>query len=231
MRGDPAVEEGLHVGGAEPVADRLQPIRVGTGGEPVGQLGEGDARPAGLALGPLVAVDPHLGRIREVGADLDEAGTELAVEHVEVVDADPALRLGPAEVDATGRRPGVLGGAEHPLELLGGDDGHHPVAAGPFGSLQVGPDVIELAVIPAAAVGLLQLQDRDPMARGERLDLAPEAVADLLDQRRRADRVAEMTFQELVDLRRRPAGWARRRSGTAGRRTRPPTRRGRRARR
>jgi hypothetical protein len=152
-------------------------------------------------LGPLVAVDPHLGRIGEVGADLDEPGSELAVEDVEVVDADPALLLRPPEVDATGGRPGVLGRGEDPLELLRRDDGDHPEAAGPFGSFQVGTDVIELAVIPAAAVRLLQLQDRDPMARSEGLDLASEASADLLDESGRADAIAEVTFQELVDLR------------------------------
>jgi hypothetical protein len=174
---------------------------MGTRGEPVGQLHEAEASPAGLALGPLVAVDPHLGRIREVGADLDEPGTELAVKHVEVVDPDPALLLGPPEVDATGGRPGVLGRGEHPLELLGGDDGDHPVTAGPFGSLQIGADVIELAVIPAAAVGLLQQQDRDPMMPGEGLDLPPEAGTDALDESGRADAIAEVAFQEVVDLR------------------------------
>jgi hypothetical protein len=30
-----------------------------------------------------VAVQPDLGRIRKIGADLDEAGTEVAVEDVE----------------------------------------------------------------------------------------------------------------------------------------------------
>jgi hypothetical protein len=37
--------------------------------------------------------DPHLGRVGEVAADLDEAGTELAVVHVEVVRVDPPLLL------------------------------------------------------------------------------------------------------------------------------------------
>ncbi|HXP13939.1 MAG TPA: hypothetical protein VN907_01350, partial [Actinomycetes bacterium] len=54
--GQPAVEEALEVGRAQPVADRLQGGRVVAAGEPVGQLGEGDASGGGLAFGPLVAV-------------------------------------------------------------------------------------------------------------------------------------------------------------------------------
>ena len=105
----PAVEEALDVVGAEPVADRLQSARVLTGGEAVGQLAEGETGPAGLALGPLVTVQPDLGRIGEVGADLDEAGPELGVEDVEVVDPDPAFLLD--EVEAHDARLGraVLG--------------------------------------------------------------------------------------------------------------------------
>ena len=41
-----------------------------------------------------MAVDPNLRRIREVGADLIEPRPEVGVQHVEVVDADPALGHG-----------------------------------------------------------------------------------------------------------------------------------------
>jgi hypothetical protein len=41
---------------AEPIADRLQRHGVIAGGEPVGQLGEGDPGPGGLPLGPLMPV-------------------------------------------------------------------------------------------------------------------------------------------------------------------------------
>ena len=65
-------------GWAEPVAERLQPLGL-AGGEAVGQLGE--AMPCrGLPLGPLVAVDPHLGRVGEVGAQLDEPRAELGIQ-------------------------------------------------------------------------------------------------------------------------------------------------------
>ena len=54
--------------------------------------------------------------------------------------------------------PCAAGGGEHPLELLGRHDRDHPEAALPLGLLQVGADVVELAVIPAGAVGPLQAQ-------------------------------------------------------------------------
>jgi hypothetical protein len=55
-----------------------------------------------------------------------------------------------------------------------------PVA---FGSLQVGADVIKLAVIPSGPVGLLKVQDGDAVGLGERVNVATEAVGDLLDHR------------------------------------------------
>src|SRR6185312_12456782 len=87
----PAVEEGLNVGRAEAVADRLQPRWVVTAGKAVTQRAERGAGPLGLPFRPLMPVQPHLRRIREVGTDLDEAGPELRVVEVEGVDADPPL--------------------------------------------------------------------------------------------------------------------------------------------
>jgi hypothetical protein len=59
--GDPAVEERLNVGGPEAVADGLEALGSGAGGEPVGQFGEADPSPAGLPFGPLMSVDPLRG--------------------------------------------------------------------------------------------------------------------------------------------------------------------------
>ena len=122
----PPLEERVDVGRAEPIADRLQGGRVVTGPEPVGQLGEADPGGGGLLLGPLVPVQPDLGRIREVGAQLDEARPELGVPDVEVEDADPAIGLD----ERVARRAGLPGGqvvaGEHRLELLGHPDRHHP---------------------------------------------------------------------------------------------------------
>jgi hypothetical protein len=61
------------------IADLLQGGRVVAGGEAVGQLGEPDPRPLRLPLGPLMAVEPDLGRVGEVGADLDERRAEALI--------------------------------------------------------------------------------------------------------------------------------------------------------
>ena len=87
------------------------------GGESVGQLGEGDPGPGRLPLGPLVAVDPDLGRVREVRADLDERRAEIGIPQVEVVAGHPPVSLGEGELRR--RRAGLPPvGGPHPLELL-----------------------------------------------------------------------------------------------------------------
>ena len=114
---DPAIEERLDVTGGEAVADRLQPLRLGAGRKPVRQRGVAKTGVVGLALGPLVPVEPDLRRIGEVGADLDEARPEVGVADVEVVDADAALLFEELKPDGPGR-VGAVAGAEDPLVLL-----------------------------------------------------------------------------------------------------------------
>ena len=130
-----------------------------------------------------------LSRIGEVGADLDEAGPEVGVVDVEVVHPDPAVFLHEVEAHDTGLGRAVLG-AEHPLELLGGHDGDDPGATLGLGPLEVGTNVVQLAVVPARPVRLLQREDRHLVLGGEGLHLAAETVADLLQEGRRWDREA-----------------------------------------
>jgi hypothetical protein len=77
--GEPVLGERLDGGRPKPVADLPQGRRVVGGGESVGQLGEPDPGMCGLAFGPLVAVDPNLGGVGEVGADLDERRPEVDI--------------------------------------------------------------------------------------------------------------------------------------------------------
>ena len=90
-RRHPAVEEGLDVARARAGRRWLAGGGSVTGCEAVGELAEAMPGPAGLALHPLVAVQPHLCRIGEVAADLDERRARTPVENVEVVGADAAL--------------------------------------------------------------------------------------------------------------------------------------------
>jgi hypothetical protein len=72
---------GEHLDGArlEPVADLLQRSGILAGRKTVGQLREPDPGPQRLPLGPLMPVDPDLGRVGEVGADLDERAAEVLI--------------------------------------------------------------------------------------------------------------------------------------------------------
>jgi hypothetical protein len=93
----------------------------------------------------------------------------------EVEDADPTLLRHPREI-GTAARTGALGSAVGPLELLGGHDGYHPRSARSLRPIEIGAHMIELAVIPTGAVGLVQRQDRDVMTGGERLDVPPDPL-------------------------------------------------------
>jgi hypothetical protein len=64
------------------------------------------------------------------------------------------------------------------------------------GARDVVANVVELAVIPARAVRLLQPQHRDVAVVGEAAHRPPEPVPDLLEQRRRRQREPEMVMQE-----------------------------------
>ena len=161
----------------------------------------------GLALGPLVAVEPDLGRIRKVGADLDEARPEVRVEDVEVVDADAALLA--EELKPHGVAGGAVAGAEDPLELLAGHDRHDPEASLTLGRLQVGADVVELAVIPTRPVRLLERRIGIPWAsanrltsRRKRLPMLPSSAADGIGLPRcpvmnRADLTADLQIRHV----------------------------------
>ena len=148
-----------------------------------------------------MAVAPHLGRVGEVGADLDEAGSEVSVQQVEVPHADPALLLHELEPHRPrSRLVGAVLGPEDPLHLLGRHDRHHPEAALALRRLQVGHHVVQLAVVEAGPVRLLQPENRDLPLRREVLDRLAEAVAVLLEQRRGGDGIAPVAHQELHDL-------------------------------
>lgn len=76
----PLAQQRVDLGGPETVADRLQPVHIVDGGEPVVQRGEPDPGLGGLAFGPLVAVDAQLGGVGEVGAELDEERAEILID-------------------------------------------------------------------------------------------------------------------------------------------------------
>jgi hypothetical protein len=50
--------------------------------------------------------------------------------------------------------------------------------------VDIGPDVVDLAVIPTGAVRLGQMQQRDVVGRGEHLHVTADPVTDLGEQRR-----------------------------------------------
>jgi hypothetical protein len=98
----PFAEEGVHVRCAEPVAERLAAVRIGDRQDPVVEGLIGNPSLGELAFDPLVTIKPDADRERQVGAELDEGGPEVAIQQVEIemLDADRLAR--PAEASRGG---------------------------------------------------------------------------------------------------------------------------------
>ena len=190
---EPALGELGDLRRAEPVADGLQPGGVIGGGEPVGQLGEPDPGVDRLTLGPLMAVDPDLGRVGEVSADLDEPRTEVVVPEVEVIAGHTPVGLVEGEPRSPGR-PLPLGPGEHTGVLLGDPDRGHPGPARLGLGRQVGPHGLDLAV------GLGEPHHRDVVLLGEAGHRPAERGTDLVEDRRGRDRIAQVRGQEADHL-------------------------------
>ncbi len=163
----PAIEEALHVGRSESVADRLKPGRIVTGQEAVVEAAEVDADLSQLLLGPLVAVQAHPHGVRQVRPDLHEGRSPLAILKVEVVVVDEHRLAREVEVNPT-LGTGLLLRLERARPLLGHADEHDPLSTGePRPLLRC--DVI-------FPLSTLELDDRDLARVGERRHLSYEPI-------------------------------------------------------
>ena len=141
-------------------------------------------------------VDPDLGRVGEVGADLDERAAGVLIPQVEVIAGHPAVGLGEGVLRDGG--PGIaLAGGPDPLELLGDAGRGHPGPPGGRLRLQVRLHHVDLAV------ALAEPHPRDPVRAGVGLHRPAEPRPDVLHQRRRRDRLAQVLGHERDHL---PAG-------------------------
>ena len=140
--------------------------------KPLASGSKGQAGALGLTLEPLVSVQPDLAGVGEVATDLDEPRSELGVEDVEVVDGDRPVSLVEAKVDRVAVLSLASGIAhEDLLDFLGCHDGDDPGSAVLVGRLQIGTDVVELAVVPAGAVRSVKSEQGDVVGLGEGLDV------------------------------------------------------------
>jgi hypothetical protein len=80
----PAVEKALDVRRPERIAGGLQSGRIGTREKAIVEALKPDAIAAEPLFDPFMAVETELDWIREVGADLEERRTPLAVVKVEI---------------------------------------------------------------------------------------------------------------------------------------------------
>ena len=109
---EPLAEKGLDLRTVELVGDPLHAFGIGAGVNTVIERSVGDAPVSELAFEPLVAIQTDLHRIGKVGTELDEQGTEVAIDQVDVIMVHH--RRGPDD-------PGVAG-AVASLPFLGTKD-------------------------------------------------------------------------------------------------------------
>ena len=69
----------------QPVTDRLQLGRVGTGQKAIIECGKGNAALCQLALGIFVAIDTEAGIVGKVGTELEKEGAEVPVNRIDVI--------------------------------------------------------------------------------------------------------------------------------------------------
>ena len=173
--GQPPGEEGLHVRGAQAVANALQRGGIGTGRDPIVERREWDAAPPELALGPLVAVEAQLERVGRVAAHLEEGRPPVGVDHVDVVVVHidrlpPEGEMHVAPLLGLGRRPARGAFLRHAHQ-------HDPRGRG-----EAVPVLLDDVIL---ALPLGELDPRNPSRRAPGPHPLLEGVGDLPKDRRR----------------------------------------------
>jgi len=175
----PLAKEGVDLLGRQPVAQRLQTLRVGARQDPVVEGLEGDPPLRQLPLHVLVAVEAELGGVGEVGAELQEERPEVPIHGIEVKVINHGRRAHQPGIGLPGHRVPALLGADHRRLFLGPPHEHHALRSGE--ALQV---LRHHVVFPLA---LRERDERHPLLGHERVDRGYERLADGLHQRRRGE--------------------------------------------
>ena len=151
----------------------MQRDRIGTGEKPVVERLEPDALPTQLLLHPFVAIETEFHGVRQIGADLHERRTPVAIVDVEVVliDRKPLARELEADLDAGA---GLLVGFEGAHLLL--RDAEHDDALGgrEASAVSRGDRIFVLTG--------LKVHDRNRVPCHKLLDRGDEAVVHGLEQ-------------------------------------------------
>jgi len=186
----PAVEEALHIIWTESIADALEAGRIRAPAKPIVETFKGKAKTACLLFGPLVPVQAHAYRVREVGADFDERWPPLPILNVEVhlVDVDRLAR----EREAHTLLGNVFLAFEAGRLLLSDADEHHAFVGSAARALLCSEAILLLTAA--------EVDDRDRVLVSEALEVITEAVQQRSEQGWRSDGRVELLATEGVDV-------------------------------
>src|SRR5215467_2637830 len=189
----PAVEVALDVPGAKAAAEPPQGGLVVDRGDAVVERLDVVAGALEVLTEPHVAVEADADRPGGVGAELDEAGSEVAVPDVEVEVLDESAVASGGEA-AAATAPSLAWGSEDVGLLLGDADQDHALQPqqGGVGEVGLGDGLLALA--------LHEVDDRDVAVLGEMLDGGDELAGDLAEQLVAGERLPAVLAEEPGEL-------------------------------
>src|SRR6266849_4093881 len=184
----PFAQQGVDLGSGEPVADRLQTLRLGAAENAVVERLEGDTLLRELALGVFVAVQAKLGIKRKVAAELEEERSEVPIDRINVIVVHHRTAPHDPRVRPTGFRTPAPLGAEHRGVFLGLADKHHPFLTGKAPQMLSHHGVL--------ALSFLKLHQWDLMPRHKVFQRRHKSPGQWAHQSRRWQRLATMFAEE-----------------------------------
>jgi hypothetical protein len=143
----------------ELVGELLHRRRLGALGNAIVERLERDASSSKLTLEVLVTVEAELAVVREVGAELDEERTEVAIDAVEVVLVDHRGRLDEPRVALPAARIFATLGPDHRGALLRLADEENALLRSKLGQVALGDIVLALVPLEGDEVDALTFRE------------------------------------------------------------------------
>jgi hypothetical protein len=171
----------------------LQPVGIVNGEKAIVEAFITDFLTGQLTFSPLMTIKPDAQSVGRIGTKLDERGSEVFVQDIEVVVVDKDALSGEAQSGTTTGQADFVG-AKALGFLLGNADHYNTVPAAASGFLEVALGDILFTLFS------LESDDWDVVVLGKLFDFVDEAEGHLSEQSTGRDGVFAMDGQEVLSL-------------------------------